>query len=161
MQTAASKVINGWAMYDWANSTYSLVITSTIFPAYYTAIAPKQVELFGRTFERNALASYTISLSFLIIAFLSPILSSIADYKGNKKWFLRFFCTMGSLGCAGLFFFKDINSLYIGIICTIIACVGFWSSIVFYNSYLPEIAPPEQRDAVSAKGFSMGLRLER
>ncbi len=91
MQTASKKVINGWAMYDWANSTYSLVITSTIFPAYFTAIAPKEILMFGRTFERNALASYAISLSFLIIAILSPILSSIADYKGNKKSFMKFF----------------------------------------------------------------------
>ena len=95
-------------------------------------------------------------MGFLIVAIMSPILSSIADYKGNKKTFLRFFCTMGSLACAGLFFFKNLDTLYIGIICSIIACVGFWSSIVFYNSYLPEIASPEQRDAVSAKGFSMG-----
>ncbi len=163
MQTASKKVINGWAMYDWANSVYNLVITSTIFPAYYSAITDDknaatvdQVTFLGRTFESSSLYNYVLGLGFLIVAIMSPVLSSIADYKGNKKSFLRFFCTMGSLGCAGLYFFKDLDTLYIGIICSIIACVGFWSSIVFYNSYLPEIAPPEQRDAVSAKGFSMG-----
>ena len=99
MQTASKKVINGWAMYDWANSTYSLVITSTIFPTYYTLVAPEHIELFGRSFNRAALASYAIALSFLIIAILSPVLSSIADYKGNKKVFMKFFCYLGSLAC--------------------------------------------------------------
>src|SRR5436189_4099901 len=88
MQTASKKIINGWAMYDWANSVYSLVITSTFFPAYFTAIAPEQVEILGRTYYRDSLASYAIALSFLIIAILSPILSSIADYKGNKISFM-------------------------------------------------------------------------
>src|SRR5690349_20334700 len=105
MQTASKKVIRGWAMYDWANSTYSLVITATVFPAYYTSVAPKHVEMFGRMFDRDALASYAISLSFLIIAILSPILSSIADYKGNKKNFMKFFCYLGSLACCLLIFF--------------------------------------------------------
>jgi UMF1 family MFS transporter len=163
MQTSSKKIINGWAMYDWANSVYNLVITSTIFPAYYAAITDDKnagiadhVRFMGRTFESSSLYNYVLAIGFLIVAIMSPILSSIADYKGNKKTFLRFFCTIGSLACAGLYFFKDLDTLYIGVICSIIACVGFWSSIVFYNSYLPEIAPPEQRDAVSAKGFSMG-----
>ncbi len=155
MQTAAKKVINGWAMYDWANSTYSLVITSTIFPAYYTAIAPRQVELFGRTFERSALASFSISLSFLIIAFLSPILSSIADYRGNKKSFMKFFCYLGSLACCLLVFFTKEN-IGFGLFLSVVATIGYCGSIVFYNAYLPEIAAAEDQDSVSAKGFAMG-----
>src|SRR6478736_7888332 len=155
MQTASKKVINGWAMYDWANSTYSLVVTSTLFPAYYTAIAPKQVELFGRTIERNALASYAISFSFLVIAILSPILSSIADYKGNKKSFMQFFCYLGSAACIGLTFLTADNISY-GIVCAIIGSIGFCGSIVFYNAYLPEIAEEEDQDRVSAKGFALG-----
>lgn len=163
MQTGNKKVINGWAMYDWANSVYNLVITSTIFPAYYTAITgdnndktTDHVILFGRSFESSALYNYVLALGFLVVALMSPVLSSIADYKGNKKSFLRFFCTIGSFACMGLFWFKGLDNIQLGIICTIIACIGFWSSLVFYNSYLPEIAPPEQRDAVSARGFSMG-----
>ncbi|MEJ7737656.1 MAG: MFS transporter [Chitinophagaceae bacterium] len=163
MQTSTKKVVNGWAMYDWANSVYNLVITSTIFPAYYAVITGDEngdtvdyVQFMGRTFESSSLYNYVLAIAFLIVAVMSPVLSSIADYKGNKKSFLQFFCTMGSLACCGLFFFTGLNTLYIGIICTVVACVGYWSSLVFYNSYLPEIAPPEQRDAVSAKGFSMG-----
>ena len=155
MQTAPKKVINGWAMYDWANSTYSLVITSTIFPAYYTAIAPKRIYLFGRTFERNALASYAISLSFLIIAVLSPILSSIADYKGNKKSFMKFFCYLGCAACLLMIFFTKEN-IGFGLFLSMVATIGYCGSIVFYNAYLPEIAAEEDQDRVSAKGFAMG-----
>lgn len=155
MLTASKKVINGWAMYDWANSAYSLIISSAIFPAYYTFIAPAYVKFMGRTFERTALVSYSISFSFLIIAFLSPILSSIADYKGNKKKFMQFFCYLGSAACIALTFLTADNIPF-GIVCAIIGSIGFCGSIVFYNAFLPEIAAEEDQDRVSAKGFAMG-----
>src|SRR5436305_942937 len=128
MQTASKKVVNGWAMYDWANSTYSLVITSTIFPAYYTSVAPEHINILGRTYVRTPLASYAIALSFLIIAILSPVLSSIADYKGNKKSFMKFFCYLGSAACAGMFFFTDKN-IWLGLTLSIIASIGYCGSI--------------------------------
>lgn len=164
MQTAAKKVINGWAMYDWANSVYNLVITSTIFPAYFEAItgdgnaetSTDYVHFLGRDFVNTALYNYSLAFAMLIVAFISPLLSSIADYKGNKKSFLNFFLTIGSIACAGLFFFTGESTLYIGIGCMILACVGFWASLVYYNSYLPEIAAPEDRDRISAKGFTYG-----
>jgi UMF1 family MFS transporter len=163
MKTASKKVINGWAMYDWANSSYNLVITSTIFPAYYEAITGDgnentsidTVKLFGREFVNTSLYNYALAIAFIIVAICSPILSSIADYRGNKKKFLFFFCTMGSIACSSMYFFTKDN-LAFGIACLIIACIGFWSSLVFYNSFLPEIAAPEDQDRVSAKGFSMG-----
>lgn len=172
MQTASKKVINGWAMYDWANSVYSLVISSTILPAYYDAITKQRVDnsgtahitFMGREFVSSALYNYTLSIAFLIVAIISPILSSIADYKGNKKSFMNFFLTMGSLACASLFLFNTssgrtnviTSNLGFGLLCIIVACVGFWASLVYYNSFLPEIAAPEDRDHVSAKGFAMG-----
>ncbi len=155
MPTASKKVINAWAMYDWANSAYSLIITSAIFPAYYTAIAPPQVQFIGRTYDRAALASYAISFSILLMAVLSPILSSIADYKGNKKSFMKFFCYMGAMACCSMIFFTKENVSW-GIVASIIASVGWCGSIVFYNSYLPEIADEKDQDDVSAKGFSLG-----
>jgi len=163
MQTAPKKVINGWAMYDWANSVYNLVITSTIFPAYYEAVTGDgndatlidKVKIGNYEFSNTALYNYILGIAFVVVAVLSPILSSIADYRGNKKQFLRFFCTLGSLSCASLYFF-DKDHIYGGLISVIIACIGFWSSLVFYNSYLPEIAAPEDRDRISAKGFMMG-----
>ena len=163
MKTASKKVINGWAMYDWANSVYNLVITSTIFPAYYEAVTGDNneqtsidtVHLFGREFVNTSLYNYALGIAFLIVAIMSPLLSSIADYKGNKKTFLFFFCTMGSIACSALYFFDKSNLGY-GLFCLIIACIGFWSSLVFYNSYLPDIAAPEDQDRVSAKGYAMG-----
>ncbi len=158
MQTAPKKVVNAWAMYDWANSVYSLVITSTMFPAYYEAVTKSnnnEVKFLGRVFINTSLYNYALGVAFLIVAIMSPILSSIADYKGNKKTFLRFFCTLGSLACSGLYFFDE-NNIGLGIVLMIFACIGFWSSLVFYNSYLPEIAAEEDRDKISAKGFSMG-----
>ncbi|OYZ45615.1 MAG: MFS transporter, partial [Sphingobacteriales bacterium 24-40-4] len=163
MQTASKKVINGWAMYDWANSVYNLVITSTIFPAYFESVtgggndatSNDTVHLFGRTFVNTSLYNYALGIAFLLVAVMSPLLSSIADYKGNKKKFLFFFCTMGSIACSAMYFF-DASNLGYGLLCLIVACVGFWSSLVFYNSYLPEIAAPEDQDRVSAKGFAYG-----
>jgi UMF1 family MFS transporter len=114
------------------------------------------VTFLGREYVNTALYNYALAFSFLIVAFMSPILSSIADYKGNKKSFMHFFLTIGSMACAGLFFFNSSNQLGWGILCMIIACIGFWSSLVFYNSYLPEIAAPQDRDSVSARGFAMG-----
>src|SRR5215210_4184956 len=107
MQTAEKKVINAWAMYDWANSAYNLVITTTIFPAYYDAITTNtngnavshKVYFLGTEFESASLYNYTIAAAYFIIALLSPILSSIADYKGNKKSFMKFFCYLGGLAC--------------------------------------------------------------
>lgn len=171
MQTASKKVVNGWAMYDWANSAYNLVITSTIFPAYFEAIAVDNkaasktaVTFLGRQFENTALYQYALALAMLIVAAISPLLSSIADYRGNKKKFMNFFLTMGSLACCLLFLFNTTggttsspaSNMALGIACMIIACIGFWSSLVFYNSFLPEIAAPEDRDRISAKGFAYG-----
>jgi MFS transporter, UMF1 family len=172
MQTASKKVVNGWAMYDWANSVYSLVITSTILPAYFEAVTKQRVDaggtayikFLGREFNNTSLYNYTLSIAFAIVALISPLLSSIADYKGNKKSFMNFFLTIGSLGCALLFFFNtstgrtgaEASNLGFSLFCIIIACVGFWASLVYYNSFLPEIAAPEDRDRISAKGFAMG-----
>ncbi len=162
MVTAPKKVINGWAMYDWANSAYNLVITSTIFPAYFVAISSTgngngdhKVNFFGREFVNTALIDYALAVVFLIVAFSSPILSSIADYKRNKKSYLRAFCFLGSAACVSLFFFTPTRIEY-GIIMFAIAALGYWSSIVFYNSYLPDIAAPEDQDRISAKGFALG-----
>jgi MFS transporter, UMF1 family len=162
MQTASKKVINGWAMYDWANSVYNLVITTTFFPAYYAAVTGTHnpqfkngVQFLGRTYVNTELKDYVLAVGFLIVVFMSPILSSIADYKGNKKNFMRFFCYMGAASCSAMFFF-DANHVTLGLMCFMIAGIGFYGSQVFYNSYLPEIASAQDMDRVSAKGFSMG-----
>ena len=158
LQIGDKKLINAWAFYDWANSVYSLVISTAVFPLFYSAITEgKTVRFLGMDWQHaDTLYSYSLSFSFLIVAFMSPILSAIADYTGNKLKFMKFFCWLGGLSVMSMFFFIDINTAWLGIICTILASIGFWSSIVFYNSYLPEVAHPEQQDAVSAKGFIHG-----
>ena len=163
MQTASKKIVNGWAMFDWANSVYNLVITSTIFPAYYESMTAERTEgeisyvrFLGREFVNTSLYNYTLAFALLIVALILPLLTSIADFRGNKKSFMAFFFTLGSIACAALYFFKGIDTLWIGILCMIIACISFWSSYVFSNSFLPEIAAPEDRDRVSARGFAYG-----
>jgi UMF1 family MFS transporter len=160
MQTASKKVINGWAMYDWANSVYNLVITTTFFPAYYAFVTstvnfPDGISFLGRRFVNTELKDYVLAFGFLVIALLSPILSSIADYKGNKKNFMRFFCYLGAASCSLMYFF-DKDHVTLGLMCFMFAGIGFYGSQVFYNSYLPEIASDADQDKVSARGYSFG-----
>ena len=152
------KLINAWAFYDWANSVYSLVISTAVFPLFYSGITKgKVISFLGMEWDHpDSLYSYTLSFSFLVVALMSPILSAIADYTGNKKKFLKTFCLIGGLSVMSLYFFEDIDTVWIGIVFTFFASIGFWSSIVFYNSYLPEVAYPEDQDRVSAKGFIYG-----
>jgi len=153
------KLINAWAFYDWANSVYPLVITTAVFPLFYGAITGGKdatVHFLGTDWNNTVLYTYTLSVSFLIVAFISPVLSSIADYMGNKKRFMQFFCYLGSLSVMALYFFDSVDRLWVGITFSIIASIGFWGSLVFYNAYLTEVAHPEQHDSVSAKGFIHG-----
>lgn len=162
MPTASPRVLNGWAFYDWANSVYNLVITTTFFPAYYAAVTSVEkpgfengVRFMGRTYVNTEIKDYVLAAGFLLIAFLSPILSSIADTRGNKKQFMRFFCYLGALSCSALFFFDSSNVTF-GLICFMTAGIGFYGSQVFYNSYLPEIAADADRDRISARGYTFG-----
>lgn len=154
------KLINAWAMYDWANSAYSLTITSAIFPIYFTAVTTangsKNVHFLGRSYNADSLQTYALSLAFLVIAAINPLLSSIADYSGNKKKFMYFFSTLGAISCVSLYFFRGPDTIAIGVMGSVFAAIGYAGSIVFYNAFLPEIAAPEQQDKVSAKGFALG-----
>lgn len=158
------KLLHAWAFYDWANSVYSLVISSAVFPIFYGAltivrhngkVVSNTVTFLGFEFKNDALISYVTALAFLMVSILSPLLSGIADYTGNKKSFMRFFNYLGAASCIGLFWFS-LDFLWFGLLCYFLALIGFWGSIVFYNSYLPDIAYPNQQDKVSALGFSLG-----
>lgn len=161
MQKNDPTITRAWCFYDWANSVYSLVITSTIFPIYYSAVAlnpetnSSLVYFLGFNLESSVLFSYAVSASFLIIALLSPFLTAIADYSGRKKMFMQIFCYLGAFSCMALFFFTR-ETFTVSVILFVLASIGFSGSIVFYNSYLPEIATEDQYDRLSAKGFSMG-----
>lgn len=159
-KTKDSKSARAWMFYDWANSVYSLVISTAIFPIYYSNVTSSetsdQVHFLGWEFTNTVLYSYALSFSFLLVVLLSPVLSSIADISDRKKAFLKQFCYMGASATALLFFFEGVDTLWIGILGTIVASVGFWGSQVFYNAFLPEIVPKKDQDRVSGKGFALG-----
>ncbi len=158
-EKGSKKLLFAWAFYDWANSVYSLVIASAIFPIYYQALfdlaETDTVLVFGGEIRSTPLISYVTAAAFLLVAIMSPLLSGIADYVGNKKRFMQFFCYLGSLSCIGLYWFS-LDAIYFSLLCYFMALIGFWGSLVFYNSYLPDIAFEEQQDSVSARGYSMG-----
>lgn len=155
-----SKTVAAWCMYDWANSVYSLVITSAIFPIYYKAVAVGEngdiVQFLGFSINNSVLYTYSLSFSFLIVAVILPLLSGMADYAGKKKTYMKVFVAIGSLACIGLYFFKDINDLEWGIACSMLASIGYSGSLVFYDAFLPEIVTMDRYDATSARGYSMG-----
>ena len=170
------KIMKAWALYDWANSVYSLVITSTIFPIYYSILTTASekteyvketgqwikvpvrhmITIFGKEYQPDAVYGYSLTISFLIVVLISPFLSSLADTIGNKKSFLQFFCYLGATSCMGLAMFTGMQNVFLGLLFSITASVGFWGSLVFYNSFLPDIATPDKQDALSAKGYVYG-----
>ncbi len=159
LEKGDKKLVNSWAFYDWANSVYSLVISTAVFPMYYESVTRTDsglITFLGMQFNSTSLYTYALSFSFLIVAIISPILSGIADYVGNKKDYLRFFCYFGSFSVMALYFFQGIDTLWVGILFSVFASIGFWGSLVFYNAYLPEIAFNDQIDEVSAKGYIYG-----
>ena len=167
------KLIRGWIAYDWANSVYSLVVSSAIFPLFYETstrnlyakergLDPETVEagsvtvnFFGYDVSPSVIYSLVLSVGFLCISFLSPLLSGIADYTGTKKKFMKFFCYMGSFSCASLYFF-DPAQVELGMLSIFLGTIGFWNSLVFYNAFLPEIADTKDQDRISAQGYIMG-----
>lgn len=149
------KTIRSWAFFDWANSAYALVVSTAVFPPYFTSVTPDNINILGKLIPNTAVMSYAVSLAFLLVAFMSPILSSIADNYNKRKMFLKFFTILGSLACMSMFWF-DSDHIWIGIIGFIVATVGYGGGVVFYNSYLPLIVTEDRYDSVSAKGFAYG-----
>jgi UMF1 family MFS transporter len=158
LSKGSKKLLNAWAFYDWANSVYPLVITSAVFPIFFEALFSERdhyIDFLGFSFKNSALISFVTATAFLAVALISPLLSGIADYVGNKKSFMKFFCYLGALSCIGLYWFS-LENIYISLLFYFLGLIGFWGSLVFYNSYLPDIAFAEQQDEVSAKGYSLG-----
>ncbi|KFF04020.1 MFS transporter [Flavobacterium reichenbachii] len=152
------KLLNAWAFYDWANSVYSLTIVSAVFPIFYETLFKERdhyIDVFGMHLKNSALISFITAMAFLAVSFISPLLSGIADYIGNKKSFMKFFCYLGAISCMGLYWF-DLTNIYVGLAFYFLGLIGYWGSLVFYNSYLPDIAFEKQQDGISAKGYSLG-----
>jgi UMF1 family MFS transporter len=154
------KVLNAWCMYDWANSVHNLVITTVVFPMYFLSTAVNEdggdvISFFGLSITNSVLYSYTISFATFFLVLLNPLLTAMADYSGRKKLFMQFFCYLGALSCAYFFFFTK-NNINSSIIAFGLSIIGWGGSIVFYNSYLPEIATEDKYDQLSARGFAFG-----
>jgi UMF1 family MFS transporter len=153
------RTIRGWVLYDWANSVYQLTIASAIFPIYYNQVTRNgsdfTVHFFGLPVINTVLYSWAIAAAYLLVALLSPFLSSIADYTGLRKGFMKGFTWLGAAACSALFFF-DTNTIELGVIAFALGTVGYGGSLVFYNSFLPIIAAPEDQDRVSARGYISG-----
>lgn len=150
------KVENAWAMFDWANSAYNLVISTAIFPPYFIAVTNEYIPLLGKEFSNSALYAFAVTFSYAIIALTSPLLSGIADYGGKRMFFLRLFTIIGAVSCIALFFFDGMSTIILGLMAFILATVGHAGSLVFYNAYLPEIVTEDRVDNLSAKGYAWG-----
>lgn len=150
------KTIKAWAIFDWANSSYSLVISTAIFPVYYTTMSPETISIFGKNVSSSSLFTFSISFTYILLALFSPLLSGIADFSGRRKLFLRGFTFVGAIACMCMYFFKGPDQIWIGTVTFILATIGFAGGLVFYDSYLPLIVTEDRYDKVSAKGFSYG-----
>ena len=150
------RTINGWAFFDWANSSYALVIAVAIFPNFYIRVTDDYINILGASISNSSLYAFSISFAYLLISLLLPVLSGIADHSGRRMYFLKFFTTIGSISCMTLFFFQGMSQIALGLTCFILATIGFDGGKVFYNSYLPIISSARQYDRVSAKGFAFG-----
>lgn len=159
IQKGDKKTIRAWVMYDWANSVYQLTILSVIFPIYYNSVTSSPngniISIFGFDVINSAAYSWSISIAYLLVAMFSPLFSAFADYTGRRKTFMKVFTILGALSVAMLFFF-DKQHIQTGVIFFTLATLGYGGSLVFYNSFLPIIAKPEDQDMISARGYSMG-----
>lgn len=153
------KITRGWLIYDFSNSVYQLTIGSTIFPIYYNAVTRQgdvdTISFFGFEGINSVMYSWAIAISYLLVAAFSPLFSSIADYTGRRKLFMMIFTWIGAFSCGMLFFFNR-NTIELGLIAFTLATIGYGGSLVFYNSFLPIIAEPEDQDKISAKGYALG-----
>lgn len=150
------KTIRAWALFDWANSAYALVISTAIFPVYFIQYSPAHIDFLGYPMSNSSLYSFAVSFSYIFIALLSPLLSGVADFSGKRLYFLKIFTLLGSLSCIALYFFKGEPQLWLGTAAFILATIGFSGSLVFYDSFLPIIVTEDNYNKVSAKGFTYG-----
>jgi len=160
MKINSKKLINAWCSYDIANSAYNLVISTVLFPTYYSLVTKKAfgsdiINILGFSIKNTVLYDYAIAAGYLVVVILSLLLAGIADVFNYRKRFMQIFTAIGAFSCAGLFFFKGEN-IALGLILPAMAVIGFAGSLVYYNSFLPLIATPNKHDSISAKGFSFG-----
>lgn len=147
-----TKEENSWVFYDWANSAYSIIITTAVFPLFYKAAA-KNAGVSAA--DSTAYLGYTIAIATFILAMLGPILGSIADYQGYKKRFFRFFFMMGVAATAILAFIPSDQWLLL-LACYTVAAVGSAGANVFYDAFLVDVTTEERMNRISSRGLGFG-----
>jgi len=153
----------GWKMYDWANSAFYTTVVGALFSPYLTRIAQTAVGENGVVLDLGFLGAVTakslpslcVSISVGAQVFLLPVLGALGDYSDLKKRLMVLFCYIAVVANCLMFFIQG-NLYLMGGLLFIVANVCFGASIVFYNSFLPEIATEDQADKVSSRGFAYG-----
>ncbi len=138
-----------WTLFDFANTSYSIVIVTFLFAVYFKETI-SQGESIGDLYW-----SIGVSLSMIITAIVSPIMGAIADYSAGKKRFLLFFTLLSIISCSLLYFTGE-GTIAVAVILFVLANIGFEAGLVFYDAYLPELTSPKNYGRVSGYGFAMG-----
>ena len=152
----------GWYWYDWANSVFSTSVVTVFLGPYLTDVAEKAaggaegtLHPLGIPVAPDSLFPYLLSVGTLVQVPVLPVVGALADRTRRKRELLAVFAYLGALATAGLFFVAD-GRYGLGVVLFLVANVCFGASIVVYYSWLPEIAGPNERDAVSSRGWAWG-----
>ncbi|WP_374020095.1 MFS transporter [Paenibacillus thiaminolyticus] len=146
-----TKEVRSWMMYDWANSAFATTMLAAVLPIFYQTVAASNLP--GH--QATSYWAFTQTIGMILVAVLSPILGAVADLSQRKMAFLRVCAWMGALACILMVFAGEGDWLYVSVL-FIFATLGFSGGNTFYDSLLPDIAPPEARDEISAKGYMYG-----
>jgi UMF1 family MFS transporter len=157
----SSREQRGWYLYDWANSAFATTVVTLFLGPYLTALAKAgadargMIHPLGIPLDARSYWSYIVSLSVILQVLVLPLVGAVADFGRRKKECLAATAYLGAAATMGLFFLQGTYYLLGGVL-FLVANVSFGASVVIYNSFLPEIAPPKDRDAVSSKGWAIG-----
>ncbi len=151
----------GWYSYDWAMSVFNTSVTTVFLGPYLTSVAEEaagpdgRLGFLGLSIPPGSWFSYVLSASVLLQVLVLPLTGAVADRTGRKREMLAGFTALGALSTTGLFFVADGRYL-LGAVLFALANIAFGAATVVYYSWLPDLAGPDERDAVSSRGWAFG-----